>query len=182
MKKYLCLDYKKTKKEAKIGTSCFYGDPDFSQEMILNYDEKEMFIAQINLEEVRNVINSVYLPKSGILYFFYNIETKEGKVLFNDNIENLSRIDFNEDLNLKINFHKKYLIKFNMRYTHHDLMFLYENDRLPGIKLDEVILLKYYFPKFDYNKKDKSYLYYVISKEDLINRRYDQVRTIIRHK
>ena len=60
-------------------------------------------------------------------------------------------------------------------------MILYENQKISGIRENELVLLKVHFKKLlNYNKK--FYLYYVINKEDLLKMDYSKVRTIISHR
>ena len=176
MKTYLCLELKKQKKVSPLGRSCFFGDPDFYK-MDNSYQDDDFFVCQINLSDIREKINSVYLPPKGLLYFFISLKDMKGKVIYRDfdNADNLERIAFNEGFS----FHQKeYKINFTSHHHHKDFMMLYENERLSGIKVDEVVLLKLNFKHFLNNNK-KFFLYYVITKDDLMKRVYDNVRTLI---
>lgn len=66
------------------------------------------FLAQINLEEVSSLDKDKLLPNSGILYFFYELETQEwgyspqdkgcAKVFYFEDISNFELINFPEDM------------------------------------------------------------------------------------
>ena len=66
------------------------------------------FFAQINLEEVNSLDKDNLLPNSGILYFFYELETQEwgynpqnkgcAKVFYFKNTTNFTLINFPEDM------------------------------------------------------------------------------------
>ena len=134
MKTYLCLELKKQKKVSPLGRSCFFGDPDFYK-MDNSYQDDDFFVCQINLSDIREKINSVYLPPKGLLYFFISLKDMKGKVIYRDfdNADNLERIAFNEGFS----FHQKeYKINFTSHHHHKDFMMLYENEYgdKPGLK------------------------------------------------
>jgi len=66
------------------------------------------FLAQINLEEVSSLDKDNLLPSTGMLYFFYELETEEwgykpqskgcAKVFYYEDISNFSLIDFPENM------------------------------------------------------------------------------------
>ncbi|WP_335995726.1 YwqG family protein [Fusobacterium polymorphum] len=66
------------------------------------------FLAQINLEEVKSLDKDNLLPSTGMLYFFYELETEEwgykpqskgcAKVFYYEDISNFSLIDFPENM------------------------------------------------------------------------------------
>ena len=66
------------------------------------------FLAQINLEEVKSLDKDNLLPSTGMLYFFYELETEEwgykpqskgcAKVFYFENNSNFDLIDFPEDM------------------------------------------------------------------------------------
>ena len=66
------------------------------------------FLAQINLEEVNSFDKDKLLPSTGMLYFFYELETEEwgyhpeskgcAKVFYYEDISNFSLIDFPENM------------------------------------------------------------------------------------
>lgn len=180
MKKYCCLELKRGKKNPPLGRSCFFGDPDLTKKAENLYQDDDYFLCQLNLEEIKNAFPTIYLPKHGMLYFFVSLDSLNGKVLYSDyqSDNDFNRIEFNEGFHFK---NKEYSIKLSFHNHHHDFMILYENQKISGIRENEIVLLKVHFKKLlNYNKK--FYLYYVINKEDLLKMDYSRVRTIISHR
>ena len=100
------------------------------------------FLAQINLEEVNSFDKDKLLPSTGMLYFFYELETEEwgyelknkgcSKVLYFEDTSNFELIDFPKDMKgycqvpeFKVNF------KSNISYpSYENFEKLNENDVL----------------------------------------------------
>ena len=91
--------------KSKIG-----GKPYLPKDFVWPYYHKLplSFLAQINLEEVNSLDKDKLLPNSGILYFFYELETQEwgyspqdkgcAKVFYFEDISNFELINFPEDM------------------------------------------------------------------------------------
>ena len=91
--------------KSKIG-----GKPYLPKDFIWPYYQELplSFLAQINLEEVNSLDKDKLLPSTGMLYFFYELETKEwgyelknkgcSKVLYFEDTSNFESIDFPKDM------------------------------------------------------------------------------------
>lgn len=93
--------------------SKYLGCPSLPEKWLDNidlFDDNDIFICQINLEDL--IEYSVPVEKKGILYFFVNLESKSGKVLFAKN-ENLVTVDFNEGNSIG-DLSNSYAIEFNI--------------------------------------------------------------------
>ena len=91
--------------KSKIG-----GKPYLPKDFVWSYYEELplSFLAQINLEEVNSFDKDKLLPSTGMLYFFYELETEEwgyelknkgcSKVLYFEDTSNFELIDFPKDM------------------------------------------------------------------------------------
>ena len=91
--------------KSKIG-----GKPYLPKDFVWPYYEELplSFLAQINLEEVNSFDKDKLLPSTGMLYFFYELETEEwgyelknkgcSKVLYFEDTSNFELIDFPKDM------------------------------------------------------------------------------------
>lgn len=82
--------------------SKFLGAPAFPQGFLLNKNgesilsDADYFIMQINLEEIAE--RETPLPKTGMLYFFIDVDTFKPKVLYAKDVENC-RFEVYDDIN-----------------------------------------------------------------------------------
>lgn len=88
------IRFKTTKKGSnKIGATKLGGIPDLPNEMRWFRNPKSnipyTFVGQMNLEEIKSFDSNNFLPNHGMLYFFFNMHSwDEGKVIFQENIQN----------------------------------------------------------------------------------------------
>lgn len=170
---------KKTNSEQRWGRSCFFGCPDLPRKYLSKVSDEEIFIAQINLLELREYNNSYLLPKQGILYFFYDIEKNIPIIRYNDqnkyNEKEFARVDFNEIIDFPYDITQEYLI-----FPQNDISkngMLIEDEKLrPG----EIVLLRVSVQNLHYENDDVSYDF-IVNKEDLLNRDYSKVRIEANH-
>ena len=104
------------------------------------------FLAQINLEEVSSLDKDKLLPNSGILYFFYELETQEwgyspqdkgcAKVFYFEDISNFELINFPEDME---DYYK--IPEFKVNFKSNISLPSYED--FDNLNEDEKILEKY---------------------------------------
>lgn len=113
------IKYKPADKALPVGVSKFGGKPHLPKNFVWPYYEGKgfgdviknrplSFLAQINLQEVKQYDKDKLLPETGMLYFFYELETMEwgynikhkgsARVYYYENIDNVQELDFPDDL------------------------------------------------------------------------------------
>ena len=136
--------------------SKFFGSPVFNKEVIeKEVDFNEIFIAQINLEDIGYYDKDKMLPKTGYLSFFYNEETKKMHVIYHTKDINNVIIDYNKHFDRK-NYTTAFYISFDsfdeiivddeIRFSSVDrcklLGFAYDNIKKSEITDDDILLLQ----------------------------------------
>ena len=179
------LKIKKAKRKYPWGRSCFFGEPDLTNDILDKVYEDEIFIAQINLEQFRYFYNTPLLPKTGILSFFIRLNDMSPIVRYHEDIEynneRDSRVDFNGDVDLQYNLNVEYIIKFTRLKHKTKSRFLWENPKYNELGENEIVLLQYFSKDCLYLNDTFSRLLFVIDKESLLQRDYSQVRLLILH-
>ena len=140
------------------------------------FEEDDMFLCQINLEDL--IEFSVPITKLGILYFFINLKTEQGKVLYSKETNNLVKVDFNDGL---IDSSREFKIYFELN----EEIYL-DGTKLLGIPVDnkdfdskEEILLLQIDTLHENNifKNDENIVYqFIMKKEDFVRNNYSNVR------
>lgn len=183
MAKVIKLHLKKCFFERKWARSCFFGSPDLPLEYLDIVKDDELFLAQINLEELRKVYNSSLLPNHGILYFFIGLNDYRGIVRHNIhsvyNERYFGRIDFNNEINGIDNYIKEYKIKFEYNKSDDKSFLLDEDFKSPSMLPNDIILLQYnqkYGPKI---LETEGLIQFVIDRDELIKGNYESVRLLI---
>lgn len=113
------IKYKPADKALPVGVSKFGGKPHLPKDFVWPYYEGKgfgdviknrplSFLAQINLQEVKQYDKDKLLPENGMLYFFYELETMEwgynikhkgsARVYYYENIDTIQELDFPDDL------------------------------------------------------------------------------------
>jgi uncharacterized protein YwqG len=90
----------------EIGKTKLGGCPDLSKNISWarsNYDNQYLsFLGQVNLREVKMLDELDLLPKNGLLYFFFNLDSgDDGKVIFSKEESGLERANLPEELKEK---------------------------------------------------------------------------------
>jgi len=90
----------------KIGETKLGGCPHFSKN--INWPKSDFdnqylsFLGQINLQEISKFDELKLLPKSGVLYFFFNIDSgDDGRVIYLSNMDGLTKIEPHEEFKQK---------------------------------------------------------------------------------
>lgn len=188
-------------KKLDTGTSKLFGTPDifegFVWPTILVNDEeyKLTFIGQINLKEVNKYDKEGLLPKTGMLYFFYDLD----EMPFDPNDLNACKVIYHEsDINLKpiTNFDENCLFKeIALKFKKVKNGFLSKNEEThlllgtPSLEFelfsefeDEWQMLfqldSIENDEFCINFSGDGMLYFYIEKEKLKNRDFSNVRII----
>ena len=179
------IKYKPADNTLPIGTSKFGGKPHLPEDFIWPYYEGKgfgdviknrplSFLAQINLQEVKQYDKDNLLPESGMLYFFYELETMEwgynikhkgsARVYYYENIDNVKELDFPEDLD------EDYIIpEFEMLFS--------SKDDIPDFPELEIQLksLRNEYPQLiaDFNADE-----YIEEFENRVDLEYDSVKLL----
>ena len=163
--------------ETNLGVSHILGCPDVPSSWNDNaiFYNDEVFLGQINLSEVQHPM----LPSEGILYFFIAALSNpyRGIVRYTKDINNLERIDFNEESPLKFDYSLEYAL--NLEDTDGDVTFMGQMPKFKGYKAtsNEVCLLKLDFnnyPEIDLFKDLVDPICFLIKKEDLENHTFEK--------
>ena len=136
--------------------SKFFGSPVFNKEVIeKEVDFDEIFLAQINLEDISYYDKDKLLPKTGYLSFFYNENEKKVHIIYHTKEINNVIIDFNKQFDRK-NYTTPYYITYDsldelvvddeIRFSSQDgcklLGFAYDNIKKSEITKDDILLLQ----------------------------------------
>ncbi|MCR5456755.1 MAG: DUF1963 domain-containing protein [Clostridiales bacterium] len=73
MGKSIRLKISKADENHDFGTSKFLGYPVIPEEWENDFDESELFLLQLNLEEIKDLDKDNLLPHKGYLYFFLDV-------------------------------------------------------------------------------------------------------------
>jgi uncharacterized protein YwqG len=166
------------------GKCSLFGEPDLTKDQLSEVGENELFLAQINLDTFRKYKHSPLLPRSGIISFFVKLDDMTGIVRFNEsshyNKSNCIRVDFNSDIDTPYDVTTGYRIHFvKNRKTKFQSGFLLETPRHEQLNEDEIILFEYYSKDCSYLSDTPCFLCYTITREDLLNRNYKNVKLVI---
>ena len=162
--------------ETNLGESHILGCPDVPSSWNDNaiFFNDEVFLGQINLSEVSHPL----LPNEGILYFFIAALSTpyRGIVRYAKDLNNLERIDFNEESPLEFDYSLEYAIKLNEEEG--DVTLLGKMPKLKGYKVNsnEVCFLKLDFknnPEINLFKDLIDPICFLIKKEDLENKKFE---------
>lgn len=165
-------------KDLKIYSSKYLGCPSIPKYW-LNKDmfkENDIFICQINLEDL--VEYNIPINKTGILYFFINVEEKKCKVFY-EITKDLVEVEFN-DSSFDENLSKEYKINFennNNYYLDGSKLFGIPANNEKFNKFEDVLLLQ-----IDTLQDDNVFLsnedlifQFIIKKEDLTKKNFSNV-------
>ncbi len=156
--------------ETKVGSSHILGCPDvpssWNEEAVFYNDE--VFLGQINLADV----NSLELPQTGILYFFFASKSKpyRGIVRYTNDLESLERVDFNYPELLDAHFEQEYQITFSEGDGKIELLGTMPKFNHFKVSNDMIVLLKFNpqdYPLIDLFKGVDEEICYLIKKDDL---------------
>ena len=166
------------------GKCSLFGEPDLTKDQLSEVGENELFLAQINLDTFRKYKHSPLLPRSGIISFFVKLDDMTGIVRFNEsshyNKSSCIRVDFNSDIDTPYDVTTGYRIHFvKNRKTKFQSGFLLETPRHEQLNEDEIILFEYYSKDCSYLSDTHCFLCYTITREDLLNRNYKNVKLVI---
>lgn len=124
----------------EIGKTKLGGCPDFSENISWarsNFDSRYLtFLGQVNLREVKMLDELNFLPKSGLLYFFFNLDSgDDGKVIFSKEETGLERANPPDELKeQKKSFWKQLLIrKSKKRILKESQVEIYKEYDLPSL-------------------------------------------------
>ena len=160
-------------------SSKYLGLPSIPQSWIEDenlFDEDDMFLCQINLEDLSNF--NVPTNKVGILYFFINLKTEQGKVLYSKENDNLVKVDFNDGL---INSSREFKIYFDVNeevYLDGTKFLGTPVDNYSFNEKEEVLLLQIdTLQENNIFKNNENIIYqYIIKKEDFVRNKFSNVR------
>ena len=145
------------------------------------FDSDDIFVCQINLEEASE--KGVIPITKGMLYFFINAVTLEGKVLYSIN-EKLVKVDFNCD-NDKINIdtNKEYRVIFsNTKEIYLDGTKLFgEPIESEYLNKDDVLLLQIDTLQEDniLFREEDSFYQFIIDKKSFKEKDFSKARLVV---
>lgn len=183
MGKVIRLRLKKCWRERKWARSCFFGSPDLPLKYLDIVHDDELFLAQINLEELHKIYDFTVLPNYGMLYFFIGLNDYRGIVRYDErnnyNERINGRIDFNDEIHGLDKYTKEFKIKFNYCESDNDCYMLGKDNKSPFLSENDIILLQYnqkFGPKI---LETDGIIQFVIDKDELIKGNYDAARLLI---
>lgn len=166
------------------GRCSLFGEPDLTKKQLSEVGDNELFLAQINLETFRKFKNTPLLPRTGILSFFINLSDMTGIVRYNESVHyhksSCVRVDFNSDIDINYDVNTEYRIHFmKNKKSKFQSGFLLETPRHEQLNQEDIILFEYYSKDCSYLSDTPCFLCYVTTKEDLLNRNYNNIRLVI---
>lgn len=179
----------------ELDSSKFFGSPVFPEGLLECLDPDDVFIGQINLEDIKNY-NDV-LPKEGVLYFFININMYpyQGKVVYSNKERYLVVDDINDEFIEGYQIPKAMYMEFyevdddintKCEYNWEDFGIQMLGD-YPDFIEEEYCLTDYrcllmidameveIFPNFG---SYDGYIFFMIREEDLINQNFNDILLI----
>ncbi len=189
---------KRQEVEKDFNKSKFFGAPFFPEGLVETLDEDDVFICQINLEDIEHF--NCALPKRGYLYFFINVSSYqyEGKVFYVDYTSSIKNDfvviddindDFLDDYQIPSPMHMEFYRIDNdsqkeFSWEDFDIQlfgecpdFIEEEYRLEGYRCLLMIdtMGVDIFPSFG---SLDGYILFMIKEEDLINQNFNNILLI----
>lgn len=163
--------------DCDIENSKFFGDMLLPEKWLIDdvFSPDEMFLCQINLEELSDAVGKTLLPDSGMLYFFIDYKKKPLAVVRYFDGEADAYTCFNEDWDADFDVYEDWLITFDSKVDEEGSKLLYRD---ASIGEDEIALLVYdpsSSPMDFMAGKDKK-LYFIVKVADLKNRNFSNVK------
>ncbi len=126
-------------KECELTDSKFFGEIALSSKQIENgnFSSEEMFVCQINLEQLSSIKQFEYLPKSGVLCFFIDMKKPPYKAIIRHfDVEFDSYLNFNEDLDFVENVIDEIGIEFCDDETYCEFYYEYDAQTMCLLKIE----------------------------------------------
>ena len=130
----LRLSQTETKTNIKLGGKPYVEDASFQWPHIDN--DPLAFIAQLDLSELTTALNIDWLPITGILLFFYDVETMPSGLEANDN--ELWKVIYFEQSNIEADFPTNLIKEFQFESIYLEAIKI---EQLPSQQREEVIAL-----------------------------------------
>lgn len=162
--------------DCDIESSKFFGDMLLPEKWLIDdvFSPDEMFLCQINLEEVYEAVGKTLLPEEGMLYFFIDYKKKPLAAVRYSTEEADAYTCFNEDWEGDFDVYTDWEMEFSFDAKTKSRLLCKDANVSEG----EIALLKYVPNEsdMDFMADSGKALYFIINEIDLKNKDFSKVK------